>query len=177
MLNILETVSRWAIPCLLLLIPTAGIVKGIPVYEKFVEGAKEGFQTAIRILPFLVAMFIAIQVFRESGALAGLIDLLSPIMRKAGIPEEILPLALIRPLSGSGALGMVADMLQTYGPDSFLGRLASTLQGSTETTFYVVTVYFGSVGIRRIRHSIFAGLAADLTGFLVAVYIVYQVFG
>lgn len=177
MLEVLEAVSRWAIPGLLIAIPTYGLMKGVAVYESFVEGAKEGFTTAVRIIPYLVAMFVAIQIFRQSGAMDRLITLFNPITSRLNIPGEVVPLGLIRPLSGSGALGMLANILKTYGPDSFIGRLASTIQGSTETTFYVLTVYFGSVGIRRIRHSMIAGLAADLAGFLTAVYICYRVFG
>jgi len=177
LLNVLEVLSRWAIPILLLAISTIGVFRKIPVYESFVEGAKEGFATAVRLIPFLVAMFVAIQIFRQSGAMDGFIGLMSPITKLLGIPKEIMPLALIRPLSGSGALGILSNILETYGPDSFLGRLASTVQGSTETTFYVITVYFGAIGVRRVRHSLIAGLAADVTGFLVAVYIVSKVFG
>lgn len=176
-LEILESISRWAVPFLLLSIPTVGILRKVPVYESFVEGAKEGFNTAVRIIPYLVAMFVAIQVLRQSGAMDLLISLIAPVTSRLSIPDEVLPLAFIRPLSGSGALAMLSNILETYGPDSFIGRLASTMQGSTETTFYVITVYFGSVGIRKTRHSLLAGLTADVAGFLVAVYIVYRVFG
>ncbi len=176
MLPILELISTWTIPLLLLTIPTIGIVKRVPVYESFVDGAKEGFNTAICIIPYLVAMFVALKVFQQSGAMDTMIHLIQPLTARFGIPQEVLPLALIRPLSGSGALALLSNMLETYGPDSFLGRLASTVQGSTETTFYVVTVYFGAAGIHKIRHALVAGLSADLAGFLAAVYVVYRVF-
>ncbi len=177
MLSLIDIISAWTIPMLLLLIPLVGILKKVSVYESFVEGAKNGFHTAIRIIPYLVAMFIALKVFQESGAMDLLIRLIRPLTTKANIPEEVLPLALIRPLSGSGALAMLSNILETYGPDSLIGRLASTIQGSTETTFYVLTVYFGAIGIHKVRHSLLAGLIADLSGFLAAVYIVYRVFG
>lgn len=177
MLSTLNIISRWAIPCLLLMIPTIGLVKKVPVYESFVEGAKEGFQTAVRLIPFLVAMFIALQIFRQSGAMNGLIYILKPFTNALHIPEEVLPLALIRPISGSGALAMLANILEQYGPDSFIGRLASTIQGSTETTFYVLTVYLGSVGVRKVRHTLAASLISDIAGLLAAVYICYRIFG
>lgn len=175
-MSFLNTVSVWAIPFILFVIPVYGYFKGVRVYESFCEGAKEGFATAIRILPYLVAMFVSISVFRESQALAGLLKLMSPLAHVFGFPPEVLPLALIRPLSGSGSLAVLADLMEQYGPDSLIGLMASTIQGSTETTFYVITVYFGTVGIKKSRHVAAVGLAADLAGFAAAVLVTYAVF-
>lgn len=171
MANIVQTISQWAIPFLLLIIPTVGILRGVKVYESFVSGAEEGFQTAVRIIPFLVGMLVAINVFRISGAFKILADLIAPLTTFLHIPADVIPLAVMRPLSGSGALGLTAEIIKTFGPDSFLGKLASTMQGSTDTTFYVLTIYFGSVGIKRYRHAIWVGLSADITTFLASVII------
>lgn len=177
LIEILSQISRWAIPVLLFLIPGYAYLKKVPVYESFVAGAQEGFATAIRVLPFLVGMLVAIGVFRASGAMNWLVSLLKPVTTFFGIPGEVLPLALMRPLSGSGALGLTAELIATFGPDSFIGRLASTMQGSTDTTFYVLTVYFGSVGVRKFKYAVAVGLAADLTSFLASVIICRLVFG
>jgi len=169
--KVLTLVSKWAIPFLLLVIPLYGQLKKVPVYEAFVEGAEEGFTTAVKIIPFLVGMLVAISVFRASGALDYLSRLLGPALAAIGTPSEVLPLALMRPLSGSGVLGLATELMRVYGPDSFIGRLASTMQGSTDTTFFVLTVYFGSVGITRYRYSIITGLCADISGLLASIYI------
>lgn len=169
--NILNVISTWAIPFLLLAVPLYGFIKKIPVYETFVEGAAEGFSTAVKIIPFLVGMMVAISVFRASGAMDYLTYILNPITTKIGAPAEVLPLAMMRPLSGSGVLGMATELMRIYGPDSFIGRLASVMQGTTDTTFFVLTIYFGSVGIRKYKYSIVTGLTADITGFLAALYI------
>jgi len=171
LLKILNIVSRWAIPLLLLLIPLYGFLKRVPVYETFVEGAEEGFYTAIKIIPFLVGMLVAISVFRASGAMDCLVQALRPLMVTIGAPPELLPLAIMRPLSGSGALGLATEMMRVYGPDSNLGRLASVMQGTTDTTFFVLTVYFGSVGIKRFKYAVITGLSADVTGLIASVYI------
>ncbi len=169
--TLLNVVSTWAIPFLLLVIPLYGFLKKVPVYESFVEGAEEGFTTAVKIIPFLVGMMVAISVFRASGAMDYLTYILNPITTKIGAPAEVLPLAMMRPLSGSGVLGMATELMRIYGPDSFIGRLASVMQGTTDTTFFVLTIYFGSVGIRKYKYSIVTGLTADITGFLAALYI------
>ncbi|NLN86290.1 MAG: spore maturation protein [Syntrophomonadaceae bacterium] len=168
---ILSTVSKWAIPFLLLIIPLCGIIKKVPVYEAFVEGAEEGFTTAVRIIPFLVGMLVAISVFRASGAMDVLISLIRPLMVALGAPPDVLPLAIMRPLSGSGALGLATELMKVYGPDSMIGRMASVMQGTTDTTFFVLTVYFGSVGIKRFKYAVVTGLSADLTGLLASIYI------
>lgn len=169
--SVLNLISRWAIPFLLLVIPLYGIIKKVPVYESFVEGAEEGFVTAVKIIPFLVGMMVAISVFRASGAMDYLSKVLNPLTSMLGAPSEVLPLAIMRPLSGSGVLGLATELMRIYGPDSFIGRLASVMQGTTDTTFFVLTVYFGAVGIKKYRYSIVTGLTADITGFIASIYI------
>lgn len=173
----LELVSTWAIPTLLFVIPVVGFFKKVKVYECFVEGAKEGFNVAIRIIPFLVAILFAIGMFRASGAMDLFVQIISPLTNLIGMPAEALPLALMRPLSGSGSLGLATEIMKTHGPDSFLGRLVSTMYGSTETTFYVLAVYFGAVGVKKIRHALTVGLIADVAGLIAAVFICRLIFG
>lgn len=176
-IDIINLVSTWAIPCLLFMIPVTAYVRGVKVYETFVQGAEDGFRTAVKIIPFLVGMLVAIGVFRASGAMDLLVKAIEPVTSLLGIPPSILPLAIMRPLSGGGALGIAAEMISTYGPDSYLGRLASTMQGSTDTTFYVLTVYFGSVGITKYRYALHLGLIADITSLMAAIFITNLVFG
>ncbi|TMA76709.1 MAG: hypothetical protein E6J58_06965 [Deltaproteobacteria bacterium] len=168
-----EIASSWILIALLVGIPLYGWVKGVKVYEAFVEGAKEGFNVAVRIIPFLVAILAAVGGFRAAGAMDALAKVLAPITGPLGLPAEVLPMALVRPLSGSGALGLLGNIFATpgLGPDSYAGRLGSVLQGSTETTFYVLSVYCGSVGIVRYRHALAAGLLADFTGLTASVLI------
>ncbi|WP_338379112.1 spore maturation protein, partial [Enterococcus faecium] len=139
-------------------------------------GGKEGIKMAVSIIPFLVGMMVAISIFRASGALDFMIDFIRPGLEKVGIPADIIPLAIIRPISGNAALGMMSDLIATHGPDSFIGRLASTLQGSTDTTFYVLTVYFGAVGIKKMGDALKVGLLADLAGFIAAIVVVTLMF-
>lgn len=156
------------------------INKGINAYEVFIEGAKEGFQTAIKLIPYLVAMLVAIAVFRASGALELLADAARHVVHRLGVDDrfiDALPTALIKPFSGSGARAMMIDTMTTHGADSFAGRLVCIIQGSTETTFYVLAVYFGAVGIKRIRHAAACGIIADLGGMIAAVFITYRFFG
>lgn len=143
----------------------------INVFESFVSGAKQGFDTAIQILPYLIAMIVAIGMLRASGFFDLLNALLSPMLSKLGMPPELLPLALMRPFSGSASTGIMAELIHTYGGDSRIAKTAATMMGSTETTFYVVAVYFGAVGVVRVRHAIVAGLLADLAGVLASVFI------
>lgn len=175
--NLFEVISVWAIPLLLLFIPVVGFIRKVKVYENFVEGAKEGFQVATRIIPFLVAILVAIGMFRASGAMDIFVSIISPLTNLIGMPAEVLPVALMRPLSGSGSMGLVTELMKTHGPDSFIGRLASTMYGSTETTFYVLAVYFGSVAISKTRHALPSGLIADFVGLIAAVLICRLVFG
>ena len=176
-INFMQSFSVYAIPAILIITLSIALFKKIKVYEIFVDGAKEGFQVAVRVIPYLVAILVAIGMFRASGAMEYLIKFLSPITSLIGMPAEALPVALMRPLSGSGTLGMVTELMQEHGPDSFIGRLTSTMFGSTETTFYVLAVYFGSVGIKRTRHAVAAGLIGDTAGMLAAVFICRIVFG
>ena len=163
--------SRYIIPLMLVMIPFYGLVfKKVKVYESFVEGAKDGFDIAVRIIPYLVAILVAIGMFRASGALEILLTTMAPFLTYIGFPPENLPLALMRPLSGSGSLGLLTDLINEHGPDSLIAKIGATMFGSTETTFYVLAVYFGSVGIRKTRHALAAGLFADLVGVLSAVF-------
>jgi spore maturation protein B len=176
-MQIISVISLWFIPVLIGFILLYGTIKKVPTYETFVEGGKEGIKMAVSIIPFLVGMMVAISIFRASGALDAMIDLMRPGLEKVGIPADIIPLAIIRPISGTAALGMTSDLIATYGPDSFIGRLASTLQGSTDTTFYVLTVYFGAVGIKKMGDALKVGLLADLAGFIAAIVVVTLMFG
>lgn len=175
--RVVETISLLAIPFILVLFPVYAAAKGVPVYEEFVEGAKEGFQVALRIIPFLVAILVAIGMFRAAGGIDLMTRLLDPLMGALHFPPQILPLALIRPLSGSGALGVFSELVEANGPDSLVALIGGTIMGSTETTFYVITVYFGSIGVRRTRHAVPAGLIADATGIIAAVLICNLAFG
>lgn len=172
----IAAISIWIIPLLIAFILLYGTYKKVPTYETFVDGAKEGFSMAISVIPYLVGMMVAISVFRASGAMDFFIDLLKPALQAIGVPSEIVPLALIRPISGTGALGMTTDLIATYGPDSFIGRLASTMQGSTDTTLYVLTVYFGAVGIKKMGDALKVGLLADVVGIVASIVIVTIVF-
>ena len=165
-------ISRYIIPFLLVGIPFYGlIIKKVKVYESFVDGAKEGFEISLKIIPYLVAILVAIGMFRASGAMEQLIYFLTPILNIIGFPPENLPLAIMRPLSGSGSLGLFTDLVNQYGVDSIYTKIGATMFGSTETTFYVLAVYFGSVGIRKSRYALAAGLIVDIVGILSAVYI------
>ncbi|MFI5143350.1 MAG: spore maturation protein [Thermoanaerobaculales bacterium] len=166
-----QLVSTWAIPTLLVIVLGAGLVRRVKVYETFVEGAKEGFNVAVRIIPYLVAILVAVGMFRASGALEWCMHAVTPLTSRIGMPAEVLPAALMRPLSGSGTLGVVTELLKTHGPDSFIGRVASTIYGCSETTFYVLAVYFGAVGIKKTRHAVVAGLVGDLVGIIAAVLV------
>ncbi|MGE7270302.1 spore maturation protein [Brevibacillus panacihumi] len=170
-------ISLWAIPVMIAFVLLYGWKKRVPVYETFVEGAKGGFGTTIRILPHLIAMMVAVTMFRESGALGLLLGLIKPVLDFLHFPEELLPLALLRPLTGTGSLAIATDLIAQYGPDSLLGRLAATMQGSTDTTLYVLTVYFGAVGIRNSSYALKVGLLSDLAGVIFSLLVVYLVFG
>ncbi|HEY5615189.1 MAG TPA: spore maturation protein [Bacteroidota bacterium] len=174
---VINIISIIAIPLILFIFLGWGIVKKVRVYEVFVEGAKEGFNTSVRIIPYLVAMLIAIGIFRASGAMDVLIALIAPATNLIGMPAETLPMAIMRPLSGSGSLGIMTELMNVHGPDSFIGILASTMYGSTETTFYVLALYFGSVNIKNTRHALPAGLIADVFGMVGAVVICRILFG
>jgi spore maturation protein SpmB len=165
---------------LVMLFIAGAVIKRVDAYDAFIDGAKEGFETAIKIIPYLVAMLVAIGVFRASGALDLLASGLRHIILSLNLDDrfiDAMPTALMKPFSGSGARAMMVDTMQVYGADSFAGRLASIVQGSTETTFYVLAVYFGAVGIKNIRHAAACGIAADIAGILAAIVVAYWFFG
>ncbi len=172
-----ESLSVLAIPFLFAFFPLVAALRGVPVYEEFVEGAKEGFSVTLRIIPFLVAILVAIAMFRAAGGVALLGQWLGRILDPLGVPSEILPLMLVRPLSGSGATAIFSELAQTHGGDSLIARMGATIMGSTETTFYVLAVYFGSVSVRRSRHALPAGLFADACGMAASVVICNYLFG
>lgn len=176
-MSYITTVSAWLIPCFILIVLLTATYKRIPTYEIFVEGGKEGVKLAFSLLPFLVGMIVSIAILQASGAMTAFIHLIKPVLTSIGVPPEIIPLALVRPISGTAALGMTTDLIENFGPDSFIGRLASTMQGSTDTTLYILTVYFGAVGIKKMRYALKVGLLADLIGIIASILIVNIVFG
>ncbi len=173
----LEALSTWTIPLLLAGIPLFALARKVNVYAAFLDGAGEGFRTGVRIIPPLVAVVVALGMLRASGALDLAAGALAPLTGRLGLPAPVLPLLVVRPLSGGAALGVVGEVLRSEGPDSYAGRLASVMAGSTETTFYVLAVYMGAAGLRRYRHALPAGLIADAAGFAAAVLAVRLVFG
>jgi spore maturation protein B len=175
--DIVSLLSYFVLPAIIVGFPLYGLYKKVPVYESFVEGAKEGFQVAVRIIPYLVAILFAIGMFRASGAMDFLITLLRPALGLIGFPAEVLPMAIVRPLTGSGSAGIVVDMINQFGEDSIFVKMAATMFGSTETTFYVIAVYFGAVNIKKTRHAVPTGLVADFAAMLVAVWAVRLLFG
>jgi spore maturation protein B len=173
---LLDQISLWAIPVMLVGIPLAGIIRRVKVYDVFVEGAKEGFEVAVKIIPFLVGILVAIGMFRGSGAMDLLTAALRPLMAATGFPAELMPLAILRTLTGSGSLAFTTDLIKTYGPDSLMGRMAATLYGSSETTFYVLAVYFGAVSIKRTRHAVPAALIGDVVAAIATVAVCMWMF-
>jgi spore maturation protein B len=171
-----NTLSILAIPFLLSFFPVYAVTRGIKVYEEFVEGAKEGFGVILKIIPFLVTMLVAISMFKGAGGIDLLTRLLAPVLTPLQFPPDLLPLALMRPLSGSATLAILTDIIHRLGPDNKVSLMAATIYGSTETTFYVAAVYFGSVAIKQTRHAIPAGLLGDLTGVIASVIICRAVF-
>lgn len=176
MYTLISVISAWAIPVMIVFIPLYAAYRKVPVYESFVDGAKDGFDTAIKIIPHLVGMMVAISVFRASGAMDLLIGWMNPFMESIGVPTEVLPLAFLRPITGAGSLAFTADLIQQFGPDSMIGKIASTVQGSTDTTLYVITVYFGAIGIRKAGYALKVGLISDLIGFIASIIVCYMVF-
>jgi spore maturation protein SpmA len=172
-----DLLRAWLLPLLVGALLMVGVAGRVRVYESAVAGAREGLEVAVRIVPYLVAILVAVGIFRASGALDVLIRILDPVTSAVGIPAEVLPMAILRPLSGSGAFGVMSEILETYGPDSFAGYLASTLMGSTETTFYVLTLYCGAAGIRDVRHALLACLLGDLGGLFGATAACHLFFG
>jgi spore maturation protein SpmA len=176
--DLLKTiVSNWILAAIVAFMVLYGWSHGVRVYDSLVEGAKEGFRVAVRIIPYLVAILVAVGMFRASGGMDLIVAALNPVTSMVGVPTEALPMAIMRPLSGSGAMGVMVEAMETYGPDSLIGYMVSTFQGSTETTFYVLAVYFGAVGVRRTRHALPACLIADVAGLSAAVFIVQLLLG
>lgn len=171
MTNLLNLVSLWALPVILITVLTCGLVKKVPLYEEFTQGAKGGFQVAVKIIPYLAAIIVGISMFRASGAIEMISNLLAPVLTKFNIPSDTLPLMIVRSLSGSGALAVFSDIVNNSGPDSYATKLAAVMVGSSETTFYVLAVYFGAVGISKIRYALIIGLLADLIGIIVAILV------
>jgi len=174
--RIVDSVSRISVPLLLSIFPLYAALRRVKVYEEFVSGAREGFEVAVRIIPYLVAILVAMGMFRAAGGIDLLSSGLRPAMSYVGFPSELLPLVLVRPLSGTGALGVFSELVKTLGPDHLISRMAGTIYGSTETTFYVLAVYFGAVGIKKTRYALLAGLTADLVGVIASVIICRLVF-
>lgn len=177
LLKIIDLLSKFAIPFMVVGIIFFGMQRKVKVYESFVEGAKDGFTTAIRIIPSFVAMLVAIGVFRESGAMDLLVSLFSPILKIFNVPKEIIPMIIMRPLSGSGSQGILSELAKTFGSESLVARTAAVMMGSSETTFYILAIYFGSISIKKQRHALPACLFADLVGFVSAIYISRLFFG
>jgi spore maturation protein B len=175
--DVISIVSVFVLPILIVGFPVYGLIKKVPVYEEFVEGAKGGFTVAVTIIPYLVAILFAIGMFRASGAMEFVVDGIRPVLGLIGVPPEVLPMMIFRPLTGSGSAGIVLDMIRQFGEDSILVKMAATMFGSTETTFYVIAVYFGAVNVKRTRHAVPAGLIADFVALLLAVYVVRWLFG
>lgn len=169
--------SALILPLLLALVAVCGLGKRVNIYAALTRGAEEGLTVLLHIVPALVGLLTAVHMFRASGAMDLLTGLCAPFLERLGIPAETVPLMLIRPISGSGALAVASDLMASHGPDSYIGRVAAVMMGSTETTFYTIAVYFGSAGIVRTRHTVPAALAADLTGFLAAALTVRLLFG
>jgi spore maturation protein B len=175
--RMVDAVSKLSIPFMLSAFPLYAALRHVKVYEEFVEGAKEGFDVAVRIIPYLVAILVAIGMFRGAGGIDIVSNALKPLMSVLGFPPDLLPMVLMRPLSGSGTLGMFTELVKQCGPDSLVTRMGGTIYGSTETTFYVLAVYFGSVAIKRTRYAVLAGLTADLAGVVASVIVCRLVFG
>ncbi len=176
MTNFISILSIAAIPMMISIILAHGLIKGVNLYEAFVEGAREGFKSAIRVMPHLIAIFLAIGLMRRSGAMEIIVALLTPPMDKIGIPPGLGPLIFMRPISGSGSLGILRDIYLTHGADSFIGRLASTMMGSAETIFYTMAVYFGAVGVKYSRHTLLAALISHMAAVFASIIICKIVF-
>lgn len=165
----MNIISLWALPAIIMLILTMGLVKKVPIYEVFTEGAKEGFKVSVNIIPYLVAIIVAISMLRASGIIELGEHILSPVLAYLNIPADVIPIMLVRSLSGSAALGIFSDIANALGPDNYATTLAAVMVGSSETTFYVLAVYFGAVGIKKLRYSLIVGLLADCIGIVAAI--------
>lgn len=165
-------ITKSIIPIIVVIILFYGMIKGRKVYEWFIEGAKEGLFVCMRIFPYLLAMIVAVQIFKGANLLELVNNIISPLSRAIGLPEEVVPLVLIKPISGSGAVGMFTEIIKTYGADTFIGLVASVIMGTTETIFYTITVYYGAAKIKKIRHTLWAAVIADITAIIAAIIVV-----
>ncbi len=170
-MKLMQTVSLLAVPAMFITIILFGLARRVRVYDYFIEGAADGLKTVVRIIPPVIGLLVAVAMLRASGTLDIIGGLLRPLTSAIGMPNDLLPLALLRPVSGGGALGILTDIVNRFGPDTLQGRMASTMMGSTETTFYTLTVYFGAVGIRNTRHALPAAIFADIVGITASVVI------
>lgn len=168
----IQVLSNCVIPLMVLFVVGYGIYKKVDIYDVFVDGSKESFGIILSLFPCLLGMILGINIFVQSGLLTTIIDWMKPFFNFLNLPSEIVPMAILRPISGSSTLALLNNVLMNYGPDSFIGRLASIIQGSTDTTFYIITLYFGSIGIKKIKHALWAGLFADLIGIIASVVVV-----
>ena len=169
MTRLLNLISLWALPVILLVTFTCALIKKIPMYEEFTEGAKDGFKVSVKIIPYLVAIIVGVSMLRASGAIEMLANFLSPVLTRFNIPADTLPLMIVRSLSGSGALGIFSDIANNLGANAYGTKLAAVMLGSSETTFYVLAVYFGAVGITKVRYALIIGLLADIVGIIAAI--------
>lgn len=167
----IEKLSILILPLMILIIFFVAIFKRVPIYEEFVEGAKDGFKVSVSIIPYLVAIIVGVAMFRASGAIDLLAGLFEHVLNKLSIPVDILPIMITRSLSGSATLGLFSDIANNFGPDSYITKLAAVMVGSSETTFYVLAVYFGSVGIKKFRYALLTGIIADITGIVLAIWV------
>lgn len=176
-MKLISDLSAFVVPAMVIGTLLVALWRKVDVFGTFVEGAEDGLKLSVTVLPYLIGIYVAIGVFKDSGALDYVVQVLQPLLRPAGIPGPVLPLILIRPLSGSASLGIVAHLLKTYGPESYIGRLTSVIQGSSETTLYVVTLYLGSIGLRRSGYALPVCLIGDLVGFIAAVVVTHWLYG
>ena len=169
--SFMNIISLWALPAIIILILTFGLVRKVPLYEVFTTGAKEGFKVSVSIIPYLVAIMVGISMFRASGIIEYLGQILSPVLSHLNVSADLIPLMIVRPLSGSAALGIFSDIAHSAGPEAFTTKLAAIMVGSSETTFYVLAVYFGSVGISKLRYALLVGILADIIGIASAILV------
>ncbi|MGB9867720.1 MAG: spore maturation protein [Bacillota bacterium] len=169
--------TEWLVPAVLVTVLVFGKARGVRVFDEFVEGAREGLKLTYKLLPYLVAMLSSVEMFKRSGALEAVGQMLFPALNKLGVPPEILPLMIIRPISGGAASAIVLNVLREKGPDSLVGRMASVMQGSSDTTFYVLSLYFGSVNVTKTRHALWICLIGDVVGFACAILLTHWFFG
>lgn len=169
--TIITTASVWLIPAIILIVLTYGLIKKVPVYEVFIDGAKDGLKVSVNIIPYLIAIIVAVSMLRASGAIELAQNAFASTLNAINVPADILPIMIVRSLSGSAVLGILSDIVQQFGPDSYPAKLAAIMVGSSETTFYVLAVYFGSVGIKKFRHALLTGILADAAGIIAAIVI------